>query len=91
MYEEEEEIEEAGQRLEEWTELAANVGSKAVTNFIKTVANWKPWILNYFVERATNGFAEGINNGLQLLKRKAYGFRNFANFRLRALLLHAFP
>ena len=90
-YEEDDEIEVAGRKLEQWKELAVSVGSRALNNFVKTVGNWQGWILNYFVERATNGFAEGINNALQLLKRSAYGFRNFANFRLRALLLHAFP
>lgn len=90
-YEEEEEIESAAKRLAEWEEQAGRIGSRAVNNFLKTVGNWREWILNYFIERASNGFAEGVNNALQLLKRRAYGFRNFANFRLRALLLHAFP
>jgi transposase len=87
---EEEEIEEAAKRLDDWTTLAQSVGSQAMNNFVQTVNNWKEWILNYFIEGATNGFAEGINNSLQLLKRKAYGFRNFNNFRLRVLLLHGF-
>ncbi|WP_373547022.1 transposase, partial [Chamaesiphon sp.] len=29
---------------------------------------------------------EGINNKLKLIKRSGYGFRNFANFRLRCLI-----
>jgi transposase len=90
IFEEEEEIEKAGKRLDQWTALAQSVGSQAMNNFVQTVNNWKEWILNYFIEGATNGFAEGINNSLQLLKRKAYGFRNFDNFRLRVLLLHGF-
>ncbi len=32
------------------------------------------------------GIVEGINNKLKLIKRKAYGFKNFDNFRLRSLL-----
>jgi transposase len=90
-YEEEVEKEEAEKVLDEWMDVAQSLGSQAMTNFVKTLANWKEWILNYFEERATNGFAEGLNNALQLLKRRAFGFRNFANFRLRALLLHTFP
>jgi transposase len=87
-YEEEYEVEVAGKKLEEWKEVANSLGSTAMSNFIKTLDNWGEWILNYFDERASNGFAEGINNALKLLKRKAYGFRNFDNFRLRVLLLH---
>ena len=40
----------------------------------------------YFDERITNGVVEGINNKLKLIKRSAYGFRNFDNFRIRVLL-----
>jgi transposase len=77
--------------LRKWLDLASSLGSRALNNFIKTVNNWQEWILNYFDENLTNGFAEGLNNALQLLKRKAFGFRNFSNFRLRVLLLHDFP
>ncbi|MFB2836777.1 transposase, partial [Floridanema evergladense] len=34
---------------------------------------------------------EGINNKLKLLKRCGFGFRNFRNFELRALLFWHFP
>ncbi len=34
----------------------------------------------------TQGVVEGINNKLKLIKRKAYGFRNFDNFILRSFL-----
>ncbi len=33
----------------------------------------------------TQGIVEGINNKFKLIKRKAYGFKNFDNFRLRSL------
>ncbi|MGF1935775.1 MAG: transposase, partial [Nostoc sp. ChiQUE02] len=36
--------------------------------------------------RTTSGAVEGINNKLKLIKRSAYGFRNFNNFRVRCLL-----
>ncbi|MFB2895064.1 transposase [Aerosakkonemataceae cyanobacterium BLCC-F50] len=38
----------------------------------------------------TNGILEGINNKLKLLKCCAFGFRNFCNFELRALLFWQF-
>jgi transposase len=43
-------------------------------------------IIAYFDNRTTSGVVEGINNKLKLIKRSAYGFRNFDNFRLRCLL-----
>jgi transposase len=43
-------------------------------------------IIAYFDNRTTSGVVEGINNKLKLIKRSAYGFRNFDNFCLRCLL-----
>ncbi len=43
-------------------------------------------ILNYFQDRLISGFVEGMNNKLKLIKRLAYGYRNFAHFRLRVLV-----
>ena len=48
--------------------------------------NWKPYILNAFDCPYSNGFTEGCNNGIKTLKRIAFGFRNFQNFRARILL-----
>ncbi len=52
----------------------------------KTIVRWLGEIISYFDERITNGVVEGINNKLKLIKRSAYGFRNFDNFRIRVLL-----
>ena len=43
-------------------------------------------IIAYFDEGTTQGIVEGINNKLKLIKRRAFGFRNFDNFQLRSLL-----
>ncbi len=47
--------------------------------------NWEPYILNAFTCPYSNGFTEGINNTIKVIKRIAYGYRNFNNFRLRIL------
>ncbi|MFM6152305.1 MAG: ISL3 family transposase, partial [Sphaerospermopsis kisseleviana] len=51
-----------------------------------TIVRWLDEIIAYFDHRTTSGVVEGINNKLKLIKRSAYGFRNFDNFRLRCLL-----
>lgn len=56
----------------------------------KTIIRWIGEIIAYFDERMTNGVVEGINNKLKLIKRSAYGFRNFDNFRNRVLLTWQF-
>ena len=55
-------------------------------NSSATIIRWLGEIISYFKNRTTQGIVEGINNKLKLIKRKAYGFKNFANFRLRSLL-----
>lgn len=51
-----------------------------------TIIRWIGEIIAYFDRRTTQGVVEGINNKLKLIKRKAYGFRNFDNFILRSFL-----
>ncbi|NLU52082.1 MAG: ISL3 family transposase [Clostridiaceae bacterium] len=52
---------------------------------LKTISNWEKYILNSFICPYTNGFTEGVNNKIKVLKRNAYGLRNFGRFRSRIL------
>jgi transposase len=68
--------------------LEAKISHSSLPEFkelLRTVANWREEILNYFDYRITNGFVEGKNNRIKTIKRMAYGYRNMANFRLRIL------
>ena len=42
--------------------------------------------LNAFDCPYSNVFTEGTNNKIKVIKRNAYGFRNFENFRNRILI-----
>jgi transposase len=53
---------------------------------VNTITNWLDEIIAYFDNRTTNGVVEGVNNKLKLIKRSAYGFRNFENYKNRCLL-----
>ncbi len=77
--------EKAARFLDAWILKAERTGDKYLSKFLSTVRNWRDQILNYFIERITNGFVEGVNNGLRTIIRVAFGYRNFENFRLRAL------
>ncbi|WP_245617898.1 transposase [Carnobacterium gallinarum] len=35
----------------------------------------------------SNGIVEGLNNKIKIIKRVAYGYRNFINFRTRIYLI----
>ena len=54
-----------------------------------TLIRWKPYILNFFDSRTTNGFIEGCHNKIKLVKRMSYGFRNFENYVLKITLAFA--
>ena len=50
------------------------------------LGNWSKYILNAFDCPYTNGFTEGTNNAIKVIKRNAFGYRNFENFRNRIFL-----
>jgi transposase len=51
-----------------------------------TIKRWFGEVAGYFDRKTTNGVVEGINNKLKLIKRSGFGFKNFRNFEIRALL-----
>ncbi|MGN1131418.1 MAG: transposase [Ruminococcus sp.] len=53
-----------------------------------TMFNWLNGIFNSFSSPITNGFTEGCNNKIKVLKRNAYVYRNFKRFRNH--ILHIF-
>jgi transposase len=75
----------AARFLDAWCRKAKRTGNKFIAKFVNTFKNWRDQILNYFIERITNGFVEGTNNALRVITRMAYGYRNFGNFKLRVL------
>ena len=50
----------------------ANSALPEFKELLKTFANWRQEILNYFDYRITNGFVEGKNNRIKTIKRTAY-------------------
>jgi transposase len=48
-----------------------------------TLANWAEQIVAMWRFTRNNGITEGFHTRMELLQRQAYGFRNFANYRLR--------
>ena len=74
--------------LRAWIWKAEQTGDRFILKFVNTLRNWWDEILNYFEERITNGFVEGINRAIRAIINRAYGFRNFDNFRLHVLAQH---
>lgn len=53
---------------------------------IDTCLEYIDYLKNSFNFEYSNGAVEGINNYIKVLKRVAFGYRNFANFRTRILI-----
>lgn len=51
----------------------------------KTFLKWRNEILAYFETGLTNGRTEGYNNLAKLVQKRAFGYKNFRNYRLRLL------
>ena len=78
---------EAKKELGNWLLLAADLSLPEFRHCIMTFSNWKTEIANIIGERVSNGFIEGSNNKIKVLKRISYGVRNFDRFRNRILYL----
>ncbi|MQB90189.1 hypothetical protein DN444_09955 [Lactobacillus reuteri] len=52
----------------------------------RTLAKHRQEIIASFYIRLTNGPIEGTNNKIKIIKRTAYGYRNFFHFRIRILI-----
>lgn len=72
--------------LADWMEKVRQAGIKALDPFLNTLDNWGQQILNYFNQRTSQGFVEGMNNRIKLIMRRGFGYRNFDRFSLRILI-----
>ncbi|MEG3960185.1 transposase [Microcoleus sp. herbarium2] len=68
-----------------------NKAQQYYRNSVATIKRRLAEVVGYFERRTTNGIVEGINNKLKLLKRCGWGFRNFNNFKIGALLFWHYP
>ena len=53
---------------------------KALLKFVETVRRCEQENLTYFDERITNGFVEGTNNKIKLIKRRAFAAATLRTF-----------
>ena len=62
-----------------------NISSYMKTS-IKTLTEFLPFIKNTFNNTYHNGFIEGNNNFIKVIKRIAFGFRSFKRFKARIMI-----
>ena len=49
----------------------------------KTLESWSEEVVCMFRFTKNNGIVEGFHNKMETISRRAYGFKNFENYRLR--------
>ena len=81
-------ISEMKQDFKNWLNSVDTTDLKPFKRCVNTYFNWKKGIFNSLDAPFTNGFTEGCNNKIKVLKRNAYGYRRFDRFRNR--ILHMF-
>jgi transposase len=72
-------------KIDKLIERAAVSHLKPIKTLSETLKKWKLEILNYFTTKLTNARTEGFNNLAKLVQRRAFGYKNFENYRLRLL------
>ena len=77
---------EAAKKLHFFVLAAQTSGLKKFHSCLTMLGNWSKYILNAFDCDYTNGYTEGVNNAIKVIKRNAFGYRNFDNFRNRIFL-----
>jgi transposase len=73
-------------KLRTWIKRVEKSGLQCFDKFLKTLDNWWEEITNYFIDRASSGFVEGLNNKLKVLKRRCYGIFNLNHLFQRIYL-----
>jgi len=74
-------VEEGTAFFKAWYNRAIRSRLKPVMKVAKMIKKRLRHILNYFKHRVTNAALEGINNKIQALIKKAYGYRNNERFK----------
>jgi len=55
--------------------------------FGQTLKSWLEPIVRMWRFTKTNGITEGLHTKMEMISRRAFGFRNFKNYRLRVIAL----
>ena len=76
------------EQLLTWIDLCRESGIEEFIEASKTIENWLEYICNSFIDKnLSNGFTEGLNNKIKVIKRVGFGYKDFDFFRLRLLYI----
>ena len=76
----------AKRKIHAWIHRVKQSGLGCFNTFLSTLDERMEEILNYFIDRQTSGFVEGLNNKIKVIKRRCYGILNPDHLFQRILL-----
>lgn len=70
-------------RITQWMENILSNEMEEFYDVVKTIRNYYDGVMNYFKYGMTNAIAEGFNTKINIIKRRAFGFRDVEYFMLK--------
>lgn len=82
---------EAKEDIDNWITKVKTTSLTCFDKSIKMIQTHMEGITNYFIDRATSGFVEGLNNKIKVIKRRCYGVKKITTLFQRIWLdLHGY-
>jgi transposase len=75
----------ANRKLPGFLDLIDQLAASPLHALARTLKSWLEPIIAMWRFSKSNGITEGFHNKMEMMSRRAYGFRNFENYRLRVL------
>ena len=72
-------------RLALWIKDVTDSGIKPLIRFSKMLLRWYKGIVSYFHHKVTTSLAEGLNNVIGTVIKKAYGYRDLEYLKLKIM------
>jgi transposase len=76
---------EARKHLHQLKHLLDDLRGTPLRTLSKTLTSWLEPIVAMWRFNKSNGPTEGFHNKMEMMNRRAYGFRNFENYRMRVM------
>jgi len=73
-------------KFDRWMNAVEKSGLSCFRTFIATLRKYMPFIANYFKDRKSSGFVEGLNNKIKVIKRRCYGLAKIKTIFQRLFL-----
>lgn len=73
-------------RIKNWMRRVEESGISCYKKFLSTLDSYLEEIVNYFINRDSSGFVEGLNNKVKVIKRRCYGILNVDHLFQRIFL-----